>query len=560
MRWNVASRLVAERVDRHAARTSRRRPPSPVPRVASHAEVAVGVEARRLPVLGVQRGQLLDDVGGRGPRCRRPSGVGNRQPRRLEVFEHHHVAVAVGVGEPRARDAHRAPRTRGRGRSAPRRRPCRPTSRTRVGVSSNGASFTNTVAGHAGLARAARTARGPVVPECRSSSSALSTSRSNAYEKKSGVRSSTSSGSTGATLRTPTSLRAVAATREPPGRAREATGRHGDRVVLRDRSRPRCPTLGEGEALLEVRYLGIDPTIRGWLNERGNYMAGVAIGEPVRSNGVGVVVETNNPDEYPLGRAFMHLTGWQQYCVVQSNPFPPITMLPEDVELIDVLGVLGHIGITAYVGVLEVAQPATGRDVLRLGRGEQRRVDRGPDRQARRARRVIGIAGSPEKCAWVDRRARLRRVHRLQARRRRGAAQGARARRRRHVLRQRRRRAARHRAAPDRDAGAHRAVRRHLDLQPRRPAAAVAQHALPHGPAGAHGGLQHARPLGPVRGRGGAARASGSADGTIKHRVHVLDGLDRAPEALVRLFTGDHLGKLVVRVSLGSEPSEEGTA
>ena len=62
-----------------------------------------------------------------------------------------------------------------------------------------------------------------------------------------------------------------------------------------------------------------------------------------------------------------------------------------------------------------------------------------------------------------------------------------------------------------------------------------------------------------VRGGGGPTRARGSADGTIKHRAHVLDGIDRAPEALVRLFTGDHLGKLVVRVSLGSEPSEEGT-
>ena len=63
------------------------------------------------------------------------------------------------------------------------------------------------------------------------------------------------------------------------------------------------PDLGEGEALLEVRYLGIDPTIRGWINERGNYMAGVAIGEPVRSNGVGVVVETNNPERVSARRA-----------------------------------------------------------------------------------------------------------------------------------------------------------------------------------------------------------------------------------------------------------------
>ena len=87
------------------------------------------------------------------------------------------------------------------------------------------------------------------------------------------------------------------------------------------------PELGEGEALLQVRYLGIDPTIRGWLDEHGNYMPGVAIGECVRSNGVGVVVETNNPDEYPLGRVFMHLTGWQEYCVLQPKPFPPITRI-----------------------------------------------------------------------------------------------------------------------------------------------------------------------------------------------------------------------------------------
>jgi NADPH-dependent curcumin reductase CurA len=66
----------------------------------------------------------------------------------------------------------------------------------------------------------------------------------------------------------------------------------------------------------------------------------------VRSNGVGVVVETNNPQEYPLGRAFMHLTGWQQYCVVQSNPFPPITCVPEDVQL-TMCSACSAIGLTA---------------------------------------------------------------------------------------------------------------------------------------------------------------------------------------------------------------------
>jgi NADPH-dependent curcumin reductase CurA len=79
------------------------------------------------------------------------------------------------------------------------------------------------------------------------------------------------------------------------------------------------PPLGPGEALMVVRYLAIDPTIRGWLDERGNYMAGVGIGECVRSSGVGVVVETNDAEKYPIGRAFTALTGWQQYRVLRAD-------------------------------------------------------------------------------------------------------------------------------------------------------------------------------------------------------------------------------------------------
>ena len=307
------------------------------------------------------------------------------------------------------------------------------------------------------------------------------------------------------------------------------------------------PALAEGEALLQVRYLGIDPTIRGWLDERGNYMPGVAIGECVRSNGVGVVVETNNPDEYPLGRAFMHLTGWQEYCIVQSNPFPPITMLPEGVVLTDVLGVLGHIGITAYVGVLEVARPEPGQTFLVSAAASGVGSIAGQIAKMQGAR-VLGIAGTPAKCAWVvdelgfdacidykteDVAARLREL------------------------------------APDGvDIFFDNVGGRLLDTVLRR----IAMHArvVLCGDISTYDVDTPPRPLHNIRYlMGKRARMEGfntldhwdhyheaaaqlaawKAAGDLKFREHVLDGLDRAPEALVRLFAGDHLGKLVVKVA-----------
>ena len=307
------------------------------------------------------------------------------------------------------------------------------------------------------------------------------------------------------------------------------------------------PALGDGEALLEVRYLGIDPTIRGWLDERGNYMAGVAIGECVRSNGVAVVVETNNPQEYPLGRAFMHLTGWQQYCVVQPNPFPPITLVRDDVRLTDALGVLGHIGITAYVGVLEVAKPQPGEIFLVSAAASSVGSVAGQIAKMQGAR-VIGIAGSAAKCAWVvddlgfdecvnykteDVAARLKEL------------------------------------APtgvdvffDNVGGAL------LDTVLRR--IALRARIVLCGDISTYDTDSPPPPLHNLRYlMGRRARMEGFntldhwdhyeaateqlatwvADGKLVGRVDMLDGLERAPEALVRLFSGDHLGKLVVQVS-----------
>jgi NADPH-dependent curcumin reductase CurA len=307
------------------------------------------------------------------------------------------------------------------------------------------------------------------------------------------------------------------------------------------------PPLAAGEALLEVRYLGIDPTIRGWLDERGNYMPGVVIGEPVRSNGVGVVVETNNPDEYPLGRAFMHLTGWQQYCVVQSNPFPPITMVSEGVKLTDVLGVLGHIGITAYVGVLEVAKPQPGETFLVSAAASSVGSIAGQIAKLQGAR-VIGIAGSATKCAWVvdelgfdacinykteDVAARLKEV----------APKGV------DIFFDNvggelldtvlRRIALRARIVLCGDISTY-------DTEAKPPALQNARYLM-----GKRARMEGFNTLDHWDQYQTAVTQLGEwlAAGKIVAKIDVLDGLERAPEALVRLFSGDHLGKLVVQVT-----------
>ena len=307
------------------------------------------------------------------------------------------------------------------------------------------------------------------------------------------------------------------------------------------------PDIGPGEALLEVRYVGIDPTIRGWLDERGNYMAAVGIGEVVRSNGVGVVVETNDPEKYPLGRAIMAMTGWQQYRLLAAEEPLPVTILDENVELLDTLNVMGHVGVTAYLGVIEVAKPQAGETFVVSAAAGGVGAIAGQIAKLLGAH-VVGIVGGTEKCAWVvdelgfdacidykseDVAARLKEL----------APQGV-------------------NVFFDNVGGELLdTVLRRLALHGR---VVLCGDISTYDVAGPSPPLRNLRYVMGKRARmegfntldhwgeygtAAAQLAAWVADGSIRHREHVLDGIDRAPEGLVRLFAGDHLGKLVVRVS-----------
>lgn len=157
------------------------------------------------------------------------------------------------------------------------------------------------------------------------------------------------------------------------------------------------PEPGPGEAVVRVEYLSLDPTQRGWISY-DSYLPAVPIGDVVRSGGAGTVVASNH-DGYPVGAKVFGLTGWQDYAVVGGDTMAQV--LPESVEVIDALSVFGTTGLTAYFGLFDLGKPEAGQTLVVSGAAGG--VGSVVVQLGRIADcRVIGIAGSDEKCRWVE--------------------------------------------------------------------------------------------------------------------------------------------------------------
>jgi NADPH-dependent curcumin reductase len=158
----------------------------------------------------------------------------------------------------------------------------------------------------------------------------------------------------------------------------------------------REPT-SEGEFLVRNLVLSCDPTQRGWM-ARDTYMPAVPIGEVMRSGGAGRVVASNNP-AFEVGDTVMGMLGWQDYVLVGPGTLPP-TKLPPGVPLETAMSVLGLTGITAYFGLLEVGKPKAGETVLVSGAAGATGSVVGQIARIQGCR-AIGIAGGKEKCDWL---------------------------------------------------------------------------------------------------------------------------------------------------------------
>jgi NADPH2:quinone reductase len=161
------------------------------------------------------------------------------------------------------------------------------------------------------------------------------------------------------------------------------------------------PDLQDGQALVRSDVLSVDPTQRIWMSELRGYLPPIPLDDVVRALGVGTVVASRR-DDLPEGARVLGWTGWQEHCVADdAQLLSPFTVLPDPLPAPPslFLGALGHTGITAWLG-LEIGNPEPGETlVVSAAAGAVGSV--AVQLAKHRGVRVVGIAGGPEKCAWV---------------------------------------------------------------------------------------------------------------------------------------------------------------
>jgi NADPH-dependent curcumin reductase CurA len=159
------------------------------------------------------------------------------------------------------------------------------------------------------------------------------------------------------------------------------------------------PEPEDGQILVRNLYLSLDPAMRTWMTAARSYVPPVEIGDVMRGACVARVVESRR-DGFAPGEMVVGLFGWQDYAVSDGNGALPVTKVPDGVPPTMPLGVLGITSLTAYFGLKEIAKPKAGETVVVSGAAGATGSVVG-QLASHWGCRVIGIAGGPEKCAWL---------------------------------------------------------------------------------------------------------------------------------------------------------------
>jgi NADPH-dependent curcumin reductase CurA len=153
----------------------------------------------------------------------------------------------------------------------------------------------------------------------------------------------------------------------------------------------------DGELLVRVDYLSLDPAMRGWMNDARSYVPPVGLGEVMRAGGAGEVVASRHP-KFPVGAAVTGLFGVQRYAL--SDGKGVLAVNPGLAPLPTWLGTLGMPGMTAYFGLLDVGAAREGDTVVVSGAAGAVGTVVGQIAKIKGCR-AVGIAGGPDKCTFI---------------------------------------------------------------------------------------------------------------------------------------------------------------
>jgi NADPH-dependent curcumin reductase CurA len=305
----------------------------------------------------------------------------------------------------------------------------------------------------------------------------------------------------------------------------------------------RVPAIDDGELLVKVLYLSIDPAMRMWINDERSYMPPVAIGDVMRAIGLGRVISSRDP-VYREGDFVTGLLGVQEYAVTDASALQKVDS--QLAPLPTYLSTLGLTGMSAYFGLLEIGRPRPGDTVVVSAAAGAVGATAGQIAKIKGCR-VVGIVGGAEKCrlivdefgfdAAIDYKAGDP-VKALEE------------------------------ACPNRvdvffdNVGGDilDAVLTQLAMGARVViSGAVSQYnsRAPHGPANYMAlAVDRARMEGFIVtdyaerfGDAAAELAQWGASGELRSREHIVDGLQSFPDALLKLFSGENRGKLILKVA-----------
>ena len=160
------------------------------------------------------------------------------------------------------------------------------------------------------------------------------------------------------------------------------------------------PPLQAGQVLVKHHFLSLDPYMRGRMNDGRSYAQPQPLDELMIGGTVGEVVDSQDP-RFAAGDRVVGMGGWQQYAVVDaSQPGMLRKVDTRHIPLSAYLGPVGMPGVTAWVGLTDIIAPKEGETVVVSAASGAVGSVVGQLAKARGCR-AVGIAGGPDKCAYV---------------------------------------------------------------------------------------------------------------------------------------------------------------